>query len=144
MRIFDDDAVAVAPLPLGRVVWAGPLTVAAALFGVHAVRYVALLTPGVRHDSFALGWTAVTADTTILCTAAVIVFTLTCAFHDRPVSRFRRIASAALLVSFLPILTTPQIGNLETIVAVAAMHVTAYAVCVTLLPGLVVGSGRSA
>jgi len=145
VRILDEDAAeAAAPLRLSRVAWAGPLSVVTSLAGVHAVRYIGLQMPGVRRDSFALGWTAVTADTVVLCTLAVIVFTLTCAFYDRPFPRFRFIASGALLVSFLPILATPQIGNLQTIATVGAMHVAAYVPCVTLLPALVAGRGRSA
>lgn len=139
MALLDDPVVeAPATLHLARIAWAGPLSVLTSLCAVHTVRFAVLHLPGVRHTSFALGWGAVTADTVILCSLAVIVFALTCAFYDGPVRRFRWIAFAALLVSFLPILATPDIGTIQTMIGVAAMHVAASVPCVTLLPWLVV------
>jgi len=72
----------------------------------------------------------------LLCTIAVVVFGFVSAFHDDAIRRFRWIASGALLASFLPLVHAPQIGDVPTLVGVAAMHVAAYVPCVTLLPSV--------
>ena len=117
-----------------RIVWAGPLTVLTSIAAVHMVRQVVVRLPHVARGSIAFGVIAVTADTAVLCTIAVVVFGLLGAFHDDAVRRFRWIAFGALLVSFLPLVAAPEIGNVATACSVATMHVAAYLPCVTLLP----------
>jgi hypothetical protein len=135
MGLLDaDKVVSTLGVEMGRIVWAGPLTVATSIAAVHAVRQIVVRLPHVRTGSVAFGVIAVTADTAVLCTIAVAVFALLSAFHDDAVRRFRRIAFGALLVSFLPLLAGPDIGNVPTALGVAAMHVAAYVPCVTLLP----------
>ena|SRR5256885_1299245 len=139
MGLLDRDPLAEAPtVEIGRIAWAGPLTVLTSLAAVHLVRQVVIRLPHVRPRSVAFGLVAVTADTAILCSIAVVVFTLVSAFHDNAVRRFRWIAFGALLVSFLPLVHTPEIGNVATVFAVGAMHVAAYLPCVTLLPAVTV------
>jgi hypothetical protein len=142
MGLLDADAAADAPtVAIGRIVWAGPLTVLTSLAAVHLVRQVVIRLPHVRPRSVAFGLVAVTADTAILCSIAVLVFALVSAFHDHAVRRFRWIAFAALLVSFLPLVHAPEIGNLSTVFGIGAMHVAAYIPCVTVLPAATVPKG---
>jgi hypothetical protein len=135
MGLLDaDDAAGTLAVDTGRLLWAGPLTVVTSLAAVHVVRQVVLRLPHIRQQSAALGRLAVTIDTAVLCTIAVVVFGLIAAFHDDGIRRFRWIAFGALLVSFLPLVAAPDVGNLPTVLGVAAMHVAAYIPCVTLLP----------
>ena len=143
MSLLDADQVdASAPVALGRVAWAGPLTIITSLAGVHVVRQIVLRLPHIQTGSPALRLVPVTVDTLILCSMAVIVFTLVCAFHDDAVRRFRWIAFAALLVSFLPLVNASGIADGPTGVGIGAMHVAACLPCVTLLPWTVAPGAR--
>jgi hypothetical protein len=126
----------------GRLAWAGPLTVLTSIAAVHIVRQVVIRLPHVGRGSIAFGVIAVTADTAVLCTIAVVVFGLLGAFHDDAIRRFRWIAFGALLVSFLPLVAAPEIGSVATAFSVAAMHVAAYLPCVTLLPSIAGAGGH--
>jgi hypothetical protein len=139
LGILDTDRVSDAQpaVAIARLVWAGPATVLASLGAVHIVRWLATRMPDVRRDAAPFGLVPVTIDTAVLCTLAVIVFALVAAFHDDAVRRFRWIALGALLTSFLPLI---GVGNLATVLGIAAMHVAAYVPCVTLLPWLVEGT----
>jgi hypothetical protein len=135
MGLLDADPVRDAPaVAIGRIAWAGPLTVIASLASVHLVRQVVIRLPHIRSSSPVFGIVPVTADTVILCTIAVVIFGLISAFHDDAIRRFRWIAFGALLMSFLPLVHFPELGNVATAVAVGSMHVAAYVPCVTLLP----------
>lgn len=135
MGLLDSDQVTALPaVEIGRVAWAGPLTIVTSIAAVHSVRQVVIRLPHIRLESVALRTVAVTADTAILCTIAVLVFGVLSALHDRPIRRFRWIALGALLASFLPLVFDAEIGNVPTVIGVAAMHVAAYVPCVTLLP----------
>ena len=143
MALLDADAIETAPAAaLGRLAWAGPLTVAASLAAVHLVRQVVLRVPRIQVGSAALRVVPVTADTLVLCSAAVVVFTLVSAFHDDGVRRFRWIAFGALLMSFLPLIGAGPIADMRTAFGIGAMHVAAYVPCVTLLPWAVVPRAR--
>jgi len=135
MGLLDSDAVDAAPtVALGRLVWAGPLTVLASLAAVHLVRQVVLRLPHIQTGSPALRVVPVTADTVILCSAAVVVFILVAASHDDGVRRFRWIAFGALLASFLPLVHAGPLADMPTAFSIGSMHVAAYVPCVTLLP----------
>jgi hypothetical protein len=135
MALLDTDSGGDAPtVALGRIAWAGPLTVLTSLASVHLVRQVVIRLPHIRSGSSVFGIVPVTADTVILCTIAVVIFGLVSAFHDDAIRRFRWIALGALLMSFLPLVHFPELGNVATAVAVGSMHVAAYVPCVTLLP----------
>jgi hypothetical protein len=144
MALLDADADAVDAAPavaLGRIAWAGPLTVVTSLAAAHLVRQVVLRLPHMQVGSPALRVVPVTADTVILCSIAVVVFTLLSAFHDDAIRRFRWIAFGALLVSFLPLVHASGIADTPTAFGIGAMHVAAYVPCVTLLPWAVVPKG---
>ena len=135
MGFLDTDAVDTTPtVALGRIAWAGPLTLLTSLAAVHLVRQVVLRLPRIKVDSAALRPVPVTVDTLILCSIAVIVFTLIGAFHDDAIRKFRWIAFGALLVSFLPLVNAGPIADVPTAFGIGAMHVAAYLPCVTLLP----------
>src|SRR4051795_1847719 len=135
MTLLDaEQASGAAAVESRRIAWAGPLTVMTSIAAVHMVRQVVTRLPDVHRDSIAFGVVAVTADTAVLCTVAVIVFGLLSAFHDEPIRRFRWIAFGALLASFLPLVAAPEIGGIATAFSVASMHVAAYLPCVVLLP----------
>src|SRR5947209_6808787 len=105
MTLLDADPADAGPaIAFVRLVWAGPLTVLTSLAAVHLVRQVVLRLPRIQAGSPALHVVPVTADTVILCSAAVVVFILVAAFHDDAIRRFRWIAFGALLVSFLPLI----------------------------------------
>jgi hypothetical protein len=132
---LDADPVTEAPaIAIARLAWAGPLTVATSIAAVHFVRQVVMRLPHIRAEAAVFGIVAVTADTAVLCTIAVVTFGLLSAFHDDAIRRFRWIAFGALLASFLPLVHFPELGNVPTALAVASMHVAAYVPCVTLLP----------
>jgi hypothetical protein len=135
MGLLDTNGVDVGPtVALGRLVWAGPLTVATSLAAVHAVRQVVLRLPHIQTGSPALRVVPVTADTVILCSIAVAVFALVTAFHDDGIRRFRWIAFGALLASFLPLVHAGPIADAPTALGIGSMHVAACIPCVTLLP----------
>ena len=135
MRLLDTDpGDTVAAVELGRIAWAGPLTVLTSLAGVHLVRQTVLRFPHIQAGSPALRPVPVTADTVILCSIAVIVFTLVSAFHDNPIPRYRWIAFGALLLSFLPLVKAGPIADTPTAFGLGAMHVAAYLTCVIVLP----------
>jgi hypothetical protein len=139
MGLLDADSAGGAPaVAIGRIAWAGPLTVVTSLAAVHAVRQVILRLPHIQVGSAALRPVPVTVDTVILCSLAVVLFTLISAFHDNPIPRFRWIAFGALLVSFLPLVNAGPLADGPTACGIGAMHVAAYFPCVTLLPGATV------
>jgi len=135
MRLLDADSEADGPVvEFSRIAWTGPLTVLTSLAAVHLVRQVVLRLPHIQVASPALRVVPVTADTVILCSIAVVVFTLVSAFHDNPIPRFRWIAFGALLMSFLPLVNAGPIADAPTAFGIGAMHVAAYVPCVTVLP----------
>ncbi len=135
MGLLDADPGSGTPaVETGRIAWAGPVTVVTSIAAVHIVRQLVIRLPHVNRGSVAFGVIAVTADTAVLCTIAVVIFGLLSAFHDDAIRRFRWIAFGALLVSFLPLVAAPNIGGVTTACSVATMHVAAYLPCVTLLP----------
>lgn len=125
-----------------RLLWIGPLTVLTSTVAVHVIRLAALTRVRVPEGSpmsVSLGWIAPTADTTILCSLAVIVYAIIASFSDDPLRTFQRVAAGALLVSILPILIMAprgMNGNVTVVVTLMLMHIAAYVPCVTMLPRL--------
>ena len=122
-----------------RLLWAGPLTIVAAIAAVLLVRRAALLVIDLPQRFAPLAVFPPIIDTFVLVAAAVIVFAFVAGTTGNPLRRYRRIAFAALLVSFIPDLmlpgrwpsaTWPLAGVLMT------MHVAAWWVTVTLLTKL--------
>ena len=123
-----------------RMLWAGPLTLAAALLVVLLIRAVAVaaLNPSAGFQPLSL--TAPIVDTLIFGGAAVFVFFLMGWYSLNPVRDYRRLAWKALLVSFVPDLGLAVQhwfgGGWSEAIALMTMHVAVWAACVTMLPGL--------
>ena len=82
--------------------------------------------------------------TAVLVSGAVLVFGMCVQFAAHPLRTYRRIALAALLVSFVPnvaavVLLRPSV-DWPSMTALMVMHVVASAVSVTMLPRLASGS----
>jgi hypothetical protein len=125
---------------LGRLAWVGPLTIFAS---VGAVLLVRALSVGLLHPprSFTpLLLPPPIIDTVVLVTGAVFVFTFVATMAFNPVRRFRWIAGIVLLVSFVPDILLAVWhsfgGGWPEAIALMTMHVTAWAVTVTMLTRL--------
>jgi hypothetical protein len=134
---------------LTRLLWAGPLTVAASVAAVAIVQRLALalLTPP---SAFALAGQdliqirAVGRSpeplifTALLVSCALLVFVIVCREAINPIQTYRRIAFVVLLVSFVPDVVAAMAAGFGWPLAMLfmVMHVAAYAPCVTILTGL--------
>jgi hypothetical protein len=126
----------------GRVLWAAAaLTIAAAVAAVLTVRQIAvqMLHPDPAFSPLTPGPPIIA---TIGCTAMAIYVFRGMAFYPNPVRTWRRVATAALMVSFAPnvlmaISHTAGQGWPEAC-ALMTMHLAVWAICVTLLPWLVI------
>jgi hypothetical protein len=122
---------------LGRVVWAGPLTVLASVAAVQCVRVIAVVLLHPARTFAPLLWPPPIIDTVILVTAAVIVFSAVASRSSSPIRTFRTIAAAVLLLSFVPDILLALWhsfgGSWPEAAALMAMHVVAWAVTVTML-----------
>jgi hypothetical protein len=135
---------------VGRLVWVGPLTVLASTMAVVVVQWLAATTlsprsgiPPVSAHQRQMQLLRSTNEpaifTAVLVTGAVLVFAVVCREAAHPLPTYRRIALVTLLVSFVPDILAaawPLFGWPLAIVYVL-MHVTAWAVCVTMLTALV-------
>ena len=142
-------------MDLRRLVWVGPLTVLASIVAVVLVRaaVVTLLHP--EPAFLPLTVTPAILDTAVFVTLGVCVFRRVLSGGGLPgplqaligerfftldgMSAFRVVAFRALLISFLPdigiAVSTPQ--HWEYGLALAAMHVAAWAVTVSMLTALI-------
>jgi hypothetical protein len=142
-------------MDLRRLVWVGPLTVLASIVAVVLVRaaVVTLLHP--EPAFLPLTVTPAILDTAVFVTLGVCVFRRVLSGGGLPgplqaligerfftldgMSAFRVVAFRALLISFLPdigiAVSTPQ--HWEYSLALAAMHVAAWAVTVSMLTALI-------
>ncbi|HLF02981.1 MAG TPA: DUF6069 family protein [Anaerolineales bacterium] len=150
------------PQPVDKVnlrslLWVGPLTVVASVVAVLIMRAmaVAILNPSPAFTPLGLG--PPMAFTTLLVTAAVIVFANMGRFVPRPIRTFQIVSVVVLVLSFIPdilLLTAPagpppgavtspaggppMMGGVTVpnVLALMVMHIVAYWVCVTLLTRL--------
>ena len=118
-----------------RVLWVAPLTIAASVIAVLAVREVAIrmIHPVPSFAPLTIGPPIV--DTILGCLGAIFVF----ASLDS-VRTYRRVAAVVLVLSFLPdvmLATSHDMGGgWPEAIFLMMMHVVVWAICVTLLPGL--------
>jgi hypothetical protein len=125
---------------LSRLLWAGPLTILAAVAAVLCLRVVAvgILHPALRFAP--LRWPPPIIDTVILVTGAVIVFSVVSMMSSNPIRTFRIVAASVLLLSFVPdvLLATRHYfgGGWPEALALMSMHVAAWFVTVTMPIGL--------
>lgn len=126
---------------LSRLLWVGPLTIAAAV--VANVAFVAAAVPlfGVAPDFPALAKEAVAAFTAVGVLLAVVVFALVARFAQRPISLYRRIAIVALVLSFIPdvallVVPGPVPVGVREVLLLMTTHVIAAALAIWLLTSL--------
>ena len=124
-----------------RILWAGPLTIAAAIAAVQVVRAAALAMLSLPPEGFQpFGRFFPIFDTLVLVSAAVIVFTVLTGFAKTPVRTYRRIALVALVLSMTPDLLMharrPNLFTWPRTSALMVMHVVAWWVTVTMLSRL--------
>jgi len=140
---------------IGRLIWLGPLTVFASIGGVLIDRAAVVRWMQPDPSFLPLTMTPAILDTAVLVTLAVLVFHRVLSGRTFPnsllallgprfytldgCSAFRLLAFRALLISFLPDVAVAFSDPLHRAyaVALALMHVTAWAVSVTMLTKLV-------
>ena len=130
-----------AQIKLGRLLWAGPLTIVVSVMAVQLIRSVAvtILNPDEKFMPLTKG--APTFDTVLFCGCAVVTFFSMRRYSLEPIREYRSLAWKVLLVSFGPDIALATLhwfgGGWPEAVALMAMHIAVWAICVTILPGLV-------
>ena len=133
-------------LQLSRLLWVGPLTVLASVAAVLFVRTVAVAMLKPPPEFTPLGRDSSVVLTAVFVTSAVLVFVLVARLASNPIRTYQVIAMVVLLFSFLPDVFlarshTPG-ANWPDAFALMAMHVAAWAVCVTMLTKLAAAKQR--
>jgi hypothetical protein len=129
-------------LRVDRLRWAGPLTVLLSVGAVAVIREiaVAMVEPDTRYMPLLRPFPIF--DTVVFGTAAVLVFARFCRDNADPIADYRRLAVRILLVSFVPdvllAMTHAFGGGWPEALWLMAMHVTVWAICITVLPAAVV------
>ncbi|MGA8594141.1 MAG: hypothetical protein WB676_05295 [Bryobacteraceae bacterium] len=86
-----------------------------------------------------------TFDTVVAATCAVLVFLAKARYSLEPVREYRALAAKVLVVSFVPAIALAVLhgfgGGWPEALALMAMHVAVWAICVTLLPALTMTGG---
>lgn len=117
-------------IDIRKLVWVGPVTVAASLLAVFAVRVVALATFDLVPDYPPLTPFGLTFFTTVLVTLGVLVFAVVVWKSATPIRTYRRIALIALVLSFIPDLFLPGQdlpgATWTAAIVLMAMHVAAW------------------
>jgi hypothetical protein len=133
---------------LTRLAWVGPLSIATAVLAVLAIQAVAIraISPLPRFSEAILSSAEPALLTAVLGSAGVAVFVLCVRWAVDPLQKYRQIALAALLVSFLPniaagLLMRPAV-DWPSMMVLMAMHVAAWAVTVSMLTRLTTVEGR--
>jgi hypothetical protein len=124
---------------LRRLFWVGPLAIAAAIAAVLAVRVVAFAVVALPADYPPLTWSGLIIFTAVLVTAAVLVFAVVARRATDPAQQYRRIALAALFLSFVPDLLLPydgQGGTWPAAIVLMIMHAAAWWPTVRILTAL--------
>jgi hypothetical protein len=133
---------------LTRLVWVGPLSVGTAVLAVVAIQEIAIraISPLPRFCQAILSSAEPAILTAVLVSAAIAVFVLCVRWAEDPLRKYRQIAAAALLVSFLPnvaagLLMRPAV-DWPSMMVLMGMHVAAWAVTVSMLTRLTTIDGR--
>jgi len=122
-----------------RMFWVVPLTIAASVITVLAVREIAIrvLHPSPRFLPLTPG--PAILDTILGCLGAVVVFVMM-VFYPESVRTYRRLAFGVLCLSFIPdallAISHGMGGGWPEALFLMLMHVAVWAICVTLLPSL--------
>ena len=131
---------------LKRLFWVGPLTVVTSALAVFLIRTVAVAILKPAAAFLPLSMETPLFDTVALSSAAVFVFLAKCRYALEPVSEYRALALKALAISLLPDVALAMLhgfgGGWPEALALMTMHVAVWAICVTILPGLVAAKSQ--
>lgn len=124
----------------GRVLWAGPLTLLASVVVVAIIRLIAVHILMPDPDFQPLNPEPPIFDTVLFGGAAVFLFFRMSTYSLSPIAEYRSLAWKVLIVSFIPdvlvALRHSWGGGWPEAFALMTMHVSVWALCVTMLPGL--------
>ncbi len=125
---------------LRRLLWVGPLTVLASIFGVLIVRVVAVAILQPDPIPLSLGWVIPIISTFVFVTGAVLVFALVSRFAANPIRTYQVIAFVVLLLTFVPDVVFVEMHFLNSTwpitIALMVMHVVVWGICVVMLSKL--------
>jgi hypothetical protein len=129
-------------IKLGRVFWAGPLTIVVSVAAVLLIRTLAVTILNPDEKFIPLTKEGVPAfDTAFFGGCAVIAFFSMCRYSLEPIREYRSLAWKVLLFSFVPDIALAALhwfgGGWPEALALMIMHIAVWAVCVTMLPALV-------
>jgi len=134
------------PIQLRKLLWVGPLAVAASVIGVLIVRMIAVAILQPNPQPMSLSWGPPIIFTVVLVAAAVVVFALVARFIKNPIRTYQIIALVVLILSFLPDVAygSSQMPGASWPVAIVLMimHVVAWAICVSILVKLSVAENK--
>lgn len=122
-----------------RFLWVAALTIAASVIAVLAVRAAAvrILHPNPSFVPLAVGPPIVD---TIFCVIVAIFVFLKISSHPNGVRLWRYVATAVLVLSFIPdallAISRNMDGGWPEACALMIMHIVVWAICVTVLPAL--------
>ena len=130
---------------LRRLLWAGPLAIAASVIANVLFAAVVVRLFGISDEFLPMTAGAITTFTAVGVFGAVVVFALVARFTREPISLFRKIALGVLLLSLVPDLlllwAPPEMrADVPQVVALMLTHVVAAGVCVWVLERLSVAS----
>jgi hypothetical protein len=125
-----------------RLFWVGPATIAVSVLAVWIAQRISLasLPPLPRFSGSILNSNEPIIFTTVLVTAAVLIFAVVVACSLNPLRTFRRLALGVLLVSCVPnVIGSLSGGGLDLgMLALMVLHVVAWAVTVMMLTRLTI------
>jgi hypothetical protein len=123
-----------------RLVWAGPLTIAASVAAVSLIRLAAVSILHPKEEFVPLKPGVPVFDTVLAAGAAIIVFMRIWSDSLEPAREYRSLGAKVLMVSFVPDVALAVMhgfgGGWPEALALMAMHIAVWAICVTMLPGL--------
>lgn len=122
-----------------RALWSGGLTLLISVIAVTCIRLIAVRVLNPDADFQPLTVSPPIVDTVLFGGAAVYVFFRMCLYSfDDPTARYRSLAWKVLIISFIPDIAVAVQhwygGNWPEAIALMAMHVAVWALCVTMLP----------
>lgn len=124
-----------------RLLWVGPLAIIASVVACVIVRTIAVSLLPISPEFMPLSFGPPVLFSAIGALGAVIAFAIVGRFAQRPVALYRTIALVVLVISLIPDVmlyvapTMPGV-SLPAVVALMAMHITVWAICVNLFTRL--------
>ena len=124
-----------------RLVWAGPLTILVSVAAVWLIRLAAVPILHPKEEFIPLTQSGVPVfDTVVAVCIAIVVFARIWTDSLEPAREYRSLAAKVLVVSFAPDVALAVMhgfgGGWPEALALMAMHIAVWAICVTILPAL--------